>query len=232
MAFRKYTLTVAALVSGMALVAATGCEVTTTDTGGTGGNGASGGSTSDGGMGTGGDATGGMGMGGYDTSTCESYCTANIAACSGANVQWADAADAQASCENFCAQWEDGTPGDMQGNTRECRSYHTTAAESDAATHCPHAGPYGGAVCGTNQCEEFCGQHELLCAGTGNTYASTNDCLVDCGGLADNADPFQPDVDGSDTFACRGYHLTVAAEDTANLEAHCGHAMGDAPCAP
>lgn len=78
---------------------------------------------------------------------CERYCTAITAACSGANLQFADAADCNAWCST--ANIPAGTVGAVDGNTLECRIYHAGVAMGMPAMHCPHAGPSGGDVCGT-----------------------------------------------------------------------------------
>lgn len=231
MAFGKTTFTLLALVSATALVTSVGCsDDTTSTTLGTGGSGTG----AQGGMGTGatgggGNGTGaqGGGTGGGATTDCATLCADNVANCDSTNTQWVPGAS---SCEAFCTLWDQGTPGEMAGDTIECRAYHTGAAASDAATHCPHGGPYGGGVCGASQCENFCAAMQLLCTGTNEQYASEAECLTACGGLADNAMPFKADPDvlpTGATFACRGYHLTAAALDPVT---HCGHAAGVGAC--
>ncbi len=75
-----------------------------------------------------------------EATTCADFCTDAMATCVGT---YAD----QATCETDCAMWEVGCSGETGGNTLGCRVYHLGAAASDAATHCPHAGPDGGGVC-------------------------------------------------------------------------------------
>ncbi len=78
---------------------------------------------------------------------CSAYCTQTMANCTGVNQQYADMAE----CSSYCtsAGWMEGTPGAMSGNTIACRIYHGGVARTDAAMHCPHAGPSGEGVCGS-----------------------------------------------------------------------------------
>jgi hypothetical protein len=86
--------------------------------------------------------------GGPPPGACGEYCTTVTTNCTGANAQYASMAECMAYCAR--ARWPEGTAGDMDGNTIACRIYHGGApAASDPATHCPHAGPSGGNVCGT-----------------------------------------------------------------------------------
>lgn len=55
----------------------------------------------------------------------------------------------EADCAAQCAAWYPGNVADAGNDTVGCRLYHAGAAGDDAATHCPHAGPDGGAVCVT-----------------------------------------------------------------------------------
>ncbi|MBW2464397.1 MAG: DUF4331 family protein [Deltaproteobacteria bacterium] len=78
---------------------------------------------------------------------CTRYCDALEVNCS-ANSPYND----RAECESYCAgaDWPVGTPGDMSGNTIECRIYHSgDPASMDPTTHCEHAGPSGASVCGS-----------------------------------------------------------------------------------
>ncbi len=48
-----------------------------------------------------------------------------------------------------------GTDGTTSGNSQACRVYHLGAAQTDAATHCPHASADGGGVCVESFCDAF-----------------------------------------------------------------------------
>ena len=82
---------------------------------------------------------------------CTSYCTTITGACTAANLQYSDMATCVASCAHFPV----GTLADMGGDTLGCRLYHANAAKTDPGTHCVHAGPGGGGVCGM-PCMGFC----------------------------------------------------------------------------
>lgn len=82
------------------------------------------------------------------TNDCAGYCAIAMASCTDANAQY----DAMADCLAYCADsgWPAGTEGATSGNTIACRIYHAgvAAGAGMAASHCPHVGPSGGAVCG------------------------------------------------------------------------------------
>ncbi len=238
MAFGK-TLTLMTLVSTAALATASGCSTTNETTSGDGGNT----TTAAGGNGTGGNATGGNGNGGNATggngnggeggtlgaATCATYCAANVAACSGGDKQWDTANPTpEETCVAWCSLFDQGTIGDMTGDTLECRVYHTNAAIADSATHCSHAGPFGNGACGNSQCETFCEAMQLTCTGQDAQFASVAECLTDCGGLLDKDTPYIADSGSGNTeaeaFACRAYHLSAALDSPVP---HCAHAAGD-----
>jgi hypothetical protein len=77
---------------------------------------------------------------------CATLCAAVTANCSADNIQYMDAAQCAAYCA--AAAWPAGDVGDMTGNTIACRIYHAGVAAGDPDTHCGHAGPTGGSVCG------------------------------------------------------------------------------------
>jgi hypothetical protein len=117
---------------------------TTGSTGGT--TTATGGATSntDGGKSTGGTKGDAGESDAAIAATCEVYCTANIVACTGANKQY----DGKAACLTACANFPTtGKDGDTSGNTLQCRIYHTGAAATDPALHCPHTGVTPTAYC-------------------------------------------------------------------------------------
>ncbi len=96
----------------------------------------------------GGGTDGGPVDGGGGTATCAMYCSTVMMNCTGDNAQYASAAE----CMSYCtaAGWPAGMDGATSGNSIACRIYHGgTPAMGEPATHCPHAGPTGGATCGT-----------------------------------------------------------------------------------
>lgn len=238
MAFSKNVLKMSALVGTAALVLAVGCSDSDPIEDGTGGstttaNGGNGtGGNGTGGMGTGGDATGGNGTGGSPAAaTCASYCADVTTNCTDTLAQWDTVTPTpQETCEDWCTIWDQGSPGDMSGDTLECRAYHTGAAAGDATTHCAHAGPLGNGACGTSQCEVFCDALMLLCTGNDQQYGGdTTACLNDCTALPDATTPFVADNSNNSpaTLACRAYHLSAAVDAPMD---HCGHAAGMGLC--
>ena len=78
------------------------------------------------------------------TLSCTDYCTDYLAVCStDPNNTYADMAE----CETICAGFACGASGDTEGNTLGCRIYHTGAAATAPADHCPHAGETATAFC-------------------------------------------------------------------------------------
>jgi hypothetical protein len=91
--------------------------------------------------------------------TCTSFCTLNLATCTGALAQYTD----MTTCMTACAGFANNTalytvdasvtpPKTPKGDSLACRLYHTTNAAIDAAsatTHCPHsaATPASGTPC-------------------------------------------------------------------------------------
>ena len=157
--------------------------------------------------------------------SCADYCTDITANCKDADGQYFAGMDGgMASCMTACAGFPVGTAADMAGNTLGCRSYHAGAAAGDPATHCPHAGPGGAAVCGMN-CEGFCSVAVDVC---GSTYADETACMTECTGFMDTV-RYDTTQTMGDTLACRLYHLTAAAVDPTT---HCPHIVAaSATCA-
>lgn len=141
-----------------------------------------------------GDATG-------STVDCTAYCTAIQSACTGANVQYASAASCIASCMHLPA----GTAGATSGNTLACRTMHTQLAQGAPSTHCVHAGPSGGATCGTT-CEGFC----AIAAASCPTEYPPASCATDCAALQATP-PYNATITTGDSVECRLYYATLAA---------------------
>ena len=115
--------------------------------GGASSGGASSGGASSGGASSGGASSGGASSGGAATdggpsadggaSACDTFCTEDLATCTGALKQYTDQADCLTKCAGFATT---GNPGDSSGNTLQCREYHLNAAKTNATLHCPHTG--------------------------------------------------------------------------------------------
>ena len=151
--------------------------------------------------------------------SCMDYCTTIMGACTGANAQYSAMADCVASCGHFPV----GAMADQMGNTLGCRTYHANAAKTDAATHCIHAGPSGGGVCGM-PCDGFC---SLVTAECATQYPSASGCATTCAGYAATP-PYSASVTSGNSLSCRIYHATAASTDPS---LHCPHtAMTSVTC--
>jgi hypothetical protein len=131
-----------------------------------------------------------------------------------------------AACNAVCATFPIGTEADMDGNTLGCRTYHGGApAAGMPGTHCPHAGPLGGGLCGTDECAAFCGIATAICGDhASKPYDSEDACMTACMNFADTtATPYNSTVTDGDSLACRMYHLTVASKSDADKNTHCPH---------
>jgi len=123
-------------------------------------------------------------------------------------------------------------------NTLNCRIWHANAAQGgsvEAHTHCPHAGPLGGNMCGSDPCIEFCNLDLAFCTGDAAAYGSIGDCMNACepDGGADggymgypyNINPADPEVtdlaSAGNTLNCRMYHLENFL--FTGLSVHCSH---------
>jgi hypothetical protein len=147
---------------------------------------------------------------------CENYCYTAMKSCT---TMFTSAAD----CTALCSQFPAGKFSDQGNNTAECRVYHASVAgttgSGNIATHCPHASPSGGGVCGT-LCDVYC-QLASLCTGGNAIYpGGTSECMNACTTIATNGMP--GDTSG-DSIHCRIYHLGVAAQSSNNMATHCPH---------
>jgi hypothetical protein len=153
--------------------------------------------------------------------TCAEYCNKIEMACTGngdggaGHAQYAGLADCNAYC-SMVAAWPAGMGGATSGNTIACRTYHAGAAVADPATHCPHAGPTGGNVCG-GWCENYCYLMAKNCTGTHAVYDMAT-CLQSCATIPTNG---QPNDTSGNTVQCRIHELGLAFTDPAT---HCPNA--------
>ena len=212
----------AMLSVGSLLFAGVGCGGG--DTGGTGG--AGGGGTGGESTTTGGDTTTTT-TGGAAAPTCASYCAAIAANCTGDTAQYAG----PESCAAVCAAFPEGTAADTSGNTLGCHAYHADAAKTDAAKHCPHAGPTGGdqdvtdtnpGVCGEG-CDAFCKLALKACTSANEVYADEATCLAECKTFKPSAATYSTADTATNDFGCRMYHLSVAATSGDLAGTHCPH---------
>ena len=191
--------------------------------------------------GTGGAVAGGSGGGGaggasagagggtaiIEAPLCERYCDTVATACTGTNEQFASL-DA---CLAVCERLDPGSPGDVAGNTVECRLARAQLAQrtGEAANYCSSAGPGGAGACGED-CEGFCALMAETCPAAMGTY---EECLPVCATVPNLAGPpdnvtYNTSVQDGNSVQCRLFHVTAATLDPI---AHCVHAAGLAPCA-
>ncbi len=163
--------------------------------------------------------------------TCADYCAKITRNCTsggdggGGHAQYASLA----ACTSYCttnAGWPAGATGAMSGNSIACRLYHAGAAAADPATHCPHAGPSGGNICGS-WCDNYCQLMARNCTGANAVYDAAT-CMTKCATIPSNG---MPGDQVGNTVQCRIYHLGEAGTDPA---LHCPHAQTatDLPAGP
>jgi len=152
------------------------------------------------------------------TPSCSAYCTtiqANCTGAIGANMMYPN----MQSCLHACALFSVGTSADTSGDTLGCRLYHANAAKGDPATHCPHAGPSGGGVCGTDRCAAFCELASAVCTSANGLpgtfpFTSKSQCMSVCGTAPFKFDTTMPEQqEAGATLNCAFYHLTEAFVD-------------------
>jgi hypothetical protein len=147
--------------------------------------------------------------------SCATYCSTVMANCTAANLQFDDLAD----CLSSCVTWPPGDLSDTLGNTLGCRYYHAgVPATNNAGIHCPHAGPSGDGVCGTN-CNGFCTLVQGVCTGGNQVYADFAACQSACNGFP-MPTRYSANITSGDSYGCRLYHATKAAT---NPGMHCPH---------
>ena len=161
-----------------------------------------------------------------EASLCERYCDQVATACTGENEQYASL-DA---CLAVCSRIDPGSPGDITGNTIECRLARAQLAQrtGEPGDYCYSAGPGGAGVCGTD-CEGFCAVMAQTCPQMG----SFGECVPQCNMVPNLSGPpdnitYNTTVQEGNSVQCRLFHVTAATLDPI---AHCIHAAGLAPCA-
>lgn len=158
---------------------------------------------------------------------CNTYCTGITATCKDGNKQYFGTNDAEqiANCNTICGSFNVGAFNDGM-DSLGCRTYHLEAASVDQAAadmHCEHAGPLGGAICGTDERKNFCALATDICPAL---FPAGDLCETDIAAI-DVATPYNQGITAGNSLACRMYHLTAAVTDATM---HCPHADGAAPC--
>lgn len=154
------------------------------------------------------------------TPDCQTYCTTIMKNCTGGDGSTGAGGNAMPDptkttqqytgmdqCLSSCKAFPVGTAADVSGNTLGCRQYHAGAAASDAATHCPHAGPGGDGVCGA-KCDGYCQIAMKYCtaANMAATYTDLADCQATCAATKDDV-RFNIGVQDGDHVSCLLYHV-------------------------
>lgn len=147
---------------------------------------------------------------------CPVYCAGIGTTCTGANLQYANESDCLAACSTN-NKWPVGTAGATSGDSFACRQYHLEAAGSDANTHCVHAGPTGGGLCGS-LCENYCQLAASNCTGTDSIYGSAEECMTACTGIPSDG---EVNAASGDSVQCRIYQLGIAGSSSVNAATHC-----------
>lgn len=145
---------------------------------------------------------------------CDVYCRFMVGTC----ATFDDVPTCMATCSAYPT---DGTIGDADGNTVQCRTYHAMAAAADDS-HCPHAGITGGGACGDNVCEAYCDQVMNNCDGAQALYPDRDACLASCGNMPQDG---EWDATDGNSVQCRAYH--GAGASSADPASHCGHASAN-----
>jgi hypothetical protein len=173
-------------------------------------------------------------------SACEGYCDAVMTNCKGKYEQYRTFDQ----CVQVCKKLPEGTAGDHDVNSVQCRIRQADFAEAEPFVYCKSAGPLGAGKCGSN-CVAYCSLMQTTCTDestVGNLelsyFENSQACLSACGAIpAHTDDPAQysssasasPSCFVGNTIYCRMYHVAAALEQDTPDE-HCPHAMGGDPC--
>ena len=155
--------------------------------------------------------------------TCDSYCTAIMANCTGDYQEYLNTN----ICTAMCAYFELGILNQHMDDSLACRLYHAESAKESPAVHCRHAGPSGGGHCGDMPCNAFCLLDTSFCTGALSAYDGGDmGCRAECAKYPYLMDPGVPDLLGSgNTLNCRMWHLESAFDpgNPAAKSTHCPH---------
>ncbi len=194
--------------------------------GGTGG----GGSEESSGGGTGGESSS---TDGAPVSLCDEYCDGIMEACTGADLQYRDAAQ----CKKICELLPEGTLGATGDNTVACRMKYVGdsryAQGTELSAYCRWAGPAGAGRCGSS-CDGYCSIMMAVCtaeqAGLYH-FESEEACQETCEELPELETGYSasdPLIADGNHVECRLFHVMSAA--MLDPEEHCEHAMGITLC--
>jgi len=160
------------------------------------------------------------------TAQCNAYCANITLTCTGGLAQYPNP-DSFSLCTSSCVSFPDNAtldPTAMTGDTYQCRIYHLGAAQTDANTHCKHAGFNGGPnVCGTF-CSAYCDNIMTACVGANAVFLTRDSCMKECSYYPVNSafNLSSPAIPKDNSVDCRAWHSQVAV--TTSPSAHCTHA--------
>lgn len=157
---------------------------------------------------------------GGEAGVCPEYCSQIQDVCTAELSQY----QSEQICLGACAGFPPGSVADQLGNSAGCRRFQAVQAAEAPDTFCGAAGPTGDGVCGA-QCESFCGLATALCTGEMAQWPDVPSCIADCMQFPMDVE-YNSSVINGDSYACRTYHLTVAALDPV---VHCPHIGLDSP---
>jgi hypothetical protein len=171
---------------------------------------------------------------------CEDYCQVVMNACAAEDKVY----DTEAQCLATCTALAPGSASDQQGDTVGCRKTHSyNALLIGVSPHCPHSGPGGAGVCGTD-CPAYCRLFKAGCdasfkASFGAGTDATSMCESACVALR-GPDPVKnysvatASAKGANPIACRLLYATKALEHPEQKDMLCKSAAGtaDSNCKP
>jgi hypothetical protein len=176
----------------------------------------------------------GAGADGGAGNPCSRYCTTVATNCKDINAEYISLD----VCEEMCATFDPGQPGDMTNDSLACRLAHAELAATDPVTHCQQAGPLAAGSC-TSACSAFCLLAFNRCnpGGLFPFDGGTKDCKAECEEF-----PYLVSADAGalgavgdivflsgNTLNCRLYHLESAYTpgDSNAVKQHCPHTAAD-----
>jgi hypothetical protein len=150
--------------------------------------------------------------------SCDVYCRLVQVSCQDEFAEY----ESEAQCLAVCNALPGGADGNNNVSCRRTHAYNALAYGPE--THCPHAGPGGKSVCGSN-CESYCSLLEQGCA---DDFAGTEECVEECETLEGADDPFSVTAaEAGDNFGCRMLALIRALDKEPEL---CADAIGGGEC--
>jgi hypothetical protein len=162
---------------------------------------------------------------------CEDYCTLNLSACTGAQRVY----ESRSQCLAVCEVLEPGLlTDDYPMDTVGCRKSHAyNALTVDPVPHCPHSGPGGANVCGTD-CPAYCKLVQSACATSfAAEFTDLDECISACSTLRGTGHLMYAvetaETDDANPLACRMLYATRAVASPSTLE-FCEAALGRDAC--